>query len=466
MTNFPPPELTQETVKATTSYIDTAAWIEKLSLWGKGFADVIRSTILDLIGKGAGPRAIASKVRQYAESMPKHAAETLMRTLQNKAYQQAARETEKLNGRFIRGRIRIATLGPNCCLTCVALHGTELKPDEELDDHFSGKCSTWYRVLGGPDFPDQMQADSTPGNRKFVPWQTGEEWFSGLSPERQQQQASFKATPAKYKAYLDGHPLSEFVGEHVDPVFGRMTIEESLKGMFGEDAEKYYIKPSGTVRLGKQEWINSLSEEEINALHYWGISGRNIRNIQSGNIEGISERELKEAKNWIKYYENAISRGIKYNGTVYRGLTNVPNEIIDEWINNGFITLGNDQSSTSLPDVARGFGISNAGTKYKNALWRLDQESGINLFGKTNVTMGGKSIDESEIILRKGMKYKINNYDFVITDGKDKGKKFSEISNTFFEGTDYNYPNNMPDKFNIGEFFNGYYEINMTEVTK
>ncbi len=242
MTNFPPPELTQETVKATTSYIDTPAWIEKLSAWGKGFADVIRSTILDLIGKGAGPRAIAAKVRQYAESMPKHAAETLMRTLQNKAYQQAARETEKLNGRFIRGRIRIATLDDRTCLTCIALHGTKLEDGEDVDDHYRGRCSVFYQVLGGQYFPTQMQADSTPGNRKFVPFKTGEEWFANLSPERQQRQASFKATPAKYKAYLDGHPLSEFVGEHVDPVFGRMTIEESLKGMFGDGADQYYLR--------------------------------------------------------------------------------------------------------------------------------------------------------------------------------------------------------------------------------
>jgi hypothetical protein len=88
-----------------------------------------------------------------------------------------------------------------------------------------------------------MQADSTPGNRKFVPFQTGEEWFASLSPERQQQQASFKATPAKYKAYLDGHPLSEFVGEHTDDVFGIMSIEKSLKEALGEEkASGYYLR--------------------------------------------------------------------------------------------------------------------------------------------------------------------------------------------------------------------------------
>jgi hypothetical protein len=243
MTNFPPPELTAATVRAAIKYADSPAWLEKLRKWGKGFADLIHNVILGEIGKGAGPLATASKVRQYAEDMPRHAAQTLMRTLQNKAYLDSASEVEKMNGRFIVGRIRVATLDDATCLTCIALHGTELEKGEEVDDHFRGRCSVFYRVPGGDEFPPLMQADSTPGHRNFVPFQTGEEWFASLSPERQAQQASFRATPAKLNAYRDGHKLSEFVGEHTDPVFGRMTIEESLKGMFGEDGAKdYYVR--------------------------------------------------------------------------------------------------------------------------------------------------------------------------------------------------------------------------------
>lgn len=242
MTNFPPPELTRETIRATRAYVDSPSWLDKLRKWGEGFADLIRNVILGEIEKGSGPLATAAKVRQYAEDMPKHAAETLMRTLQNKAYLDSASEVEKQNGRFIVGRIRVATLDSNTCLTCIALHGTELEEGEEVDDHFRGRCSVFYRVPGGDQFPPMMQADSQPGKRNFVPWQTGEDWFASLSPERQARQASFKATPAKLKAYRDGHKLSEFVGEHVDPVFGKMTIEQSLKGMFGDGAEDYYLR--------------------------------------------------------------------------------------------------------------------------------------------------------------------------------------------------------------------------------
>jgi hypothetical protein len=89
-----------------------------------------------------------------------------------------------------------------------------------------------------------MQADSLPGKRNFVKWQTGEEWFAGLSPERQAQQASFLKSPAKLKAYKDGVPLSEFVGDHEDSVFGHQVIEKSLVNTVGKP-EKYYVGSEG-----------------------------------------------------------------------------------------------------------------------------------------------------------------------------------------------------------------------------
>ena len=89
--------------------------------------------------------------------------------------------------------------------------------------------------------PTSMQSDSTPGNRNFVPFQTGPEWFAGLSPERQAQQASFLRSPGKLNAYRDGTPLADFVGHHEDPVFGWQVIEQSLKQSVA-DPELYYVR--------------------------------------------------------------------------------------------------------------------------------------------------------------------------------------------------------------------------------
>ena len=86
-----------------------------------------------------------------------------------------------------------------------------------------------------------MQADSKPGQRNFVPFTTGEDWFNSLPPERQAQQASFLRSPAKLRAYRDGTPLSAFEAEHDDSVFGRQVVEASLKNAIGADkAAGYY----------------------------------------------------------------------------------------------------------------------------------------------------------------------------------------------------------------------------------
>jgi hypothetical protein len=690
MTNFPPPELTRQTVKAATSFADSPAWITKLAKWGEGFASLIRNVILGEISKGAGPIAIAAKIRQYAEAMPQHAAETLMRTLQIKSYQASARETEKVNGRFITGRIRIATLDERTCLTCVALHGTKLEPDEEVDDHYRGRCelpgnlisgpaptafvsrnydgdaivihtasgkklsvtaqhpiltsrgwvpanviqvgfdvvghnltegtsasidpneyhvpapvedipstfgmnrfgampissqdfhgdgidgdigivytngflgdtrnsslskptrekffgcrtfsgflfslrnfdlmffwerssfakfvhrisnlfkflwghsletqyfsfgsgtpcdvclpepirnnapgnserfrkgkfgltgrisgsnlvnrkptplhegsrsftrfnigtfgfcpeqplsienisqsllgsmpclsgntdiitgqitfdrvvdvevirfsghvysiqtkkgwyisngiithncSIFYQVLGGPEYPEMMQADSTPGNRKFVPFQTGEEWFKSLSPERQRRQASFLSTPAKYKAYLDGHPLSEFVGHYHDETFGDMTVEQSLKGMFGDEAAQYYIKPSGGGGKGElgianpmdisgtKAGINLISDPMMEMIGMPGTIESDMR------LNSEMEKIMLGQKEWISkglgkdIYKESVIEEFKDDIAKYLAdKTDVDYNTANNFIRNWAISSNND-NETSL----------------------------------------------------------------------------------------------------------------------
>ena len=147
---------------------------------------------------------------------------------------------EVANSEFIEGKIRIATIDSRTCLSCISLHGTPMKLGERVDDHYRGRCSEFYQVLGGPKTPTMMQADSQPGERNFVPYQDGEGWFASLPASRQAQQASFLNSPAKLRAYLDGVPLSAFRGDHTDEVFGAQTVEQSLVGALGDTAEQYY----------------------------------------------------------------------------------------------------------------------------------------------------------------------------------------------------------------------------------
>lgn len=222
-------------------YVNGPAWINRMNGWGRGYADLTRDTILQGVRSGWGPRYTAAQMRRYAQNLPSWAAENLTRTLQVTAYRDACVATESLNGNYITGKVRIAHLDSRTCLSCIALHGTELAVGQRVDDHYRGRCSEFYRVPGGPDYPSLMQADSLPGSRRFIPFQKGSDWFGSLPSARQREQASFVKVPAKWNAYQAGTPLEAFVGEHMDDVFGRQVVEQSLIKALGNQAESYYM---------------------------------------------------------------------------------------------------------------------------------------------------------------------------------------------------------------------------------
>lgn len=232
------PSLAQE---ALEGYVLSPEWAAKINSWGAGYVALVNEAILSDMERGAGRRAIASHVRDVITSMPRYAAETLTRTLQVTSYRDATVAMEGVNGGLLVGKIRIAKLDDRTCLSCISLHGTELEIGERVDDHYNGRCTEWYRVPGGRDFPETMQADSSPGHRVFVPWQTGNDWFKSLPPERQAQQRSFVATPAKLAAYRSGVPLSDFVHVRQDDLFGRQVFEASLRNAV-PDPTLYYVR--------------------------------------------------------------------------------------------------------------------------------------------------------------------------------------------------------------------------------
>jgi hypothetical protein len=225
------------------SFVESEAWINRMEGWGTGYADLIGDSLKKGVQQGWSPIRIAREARRLAENLPVSASENITRTLQLHAYREATAAMERLNGQYIEKKVRIARLDDRTCAACIALHGTEMELGERVDDHYRGRCDSILIPVGGR-LPETMQADSKPGERNFVPWQTGEEWFASLSPERQAQQASFQKSPAKLKAYKDGTRLSDFVGDHEDSVFGHQVIEKSLVNTVG-DPEKYYVGSEG-----------------------------------------------------------------------------------------------------------------------------------------------------------------------------------------------------------------------------
>lgn len=217
-------------------YTQTPAWISRMEGWGQGYADLARKTIVTGIQNGWGPRQVATTMRQQAQNIPQWAATNLTRTLQLTSYRDAVLALEIENSQFLLGKYRIEQLDNRTCAACVALHGTRLAIGERIEGHYNCRGTESY-ILPGREQPEFMVAD---GN--VVPFMTGEEWYRGLSPTRQQSQNFVARSPAMYNAYKAGVPLSQFVGHYHDDVFGDQIIQQSLIGALGESAKQFYVK--------------------------------------------------------------------------------------------------------------------------------------------------------------------------------------------------------------------------------
>ena len=232
-----------------------------------------------------------------------------------------------------------------------------------------------------------------------------------------------------------------------------MRVEQSYKSIFGERPKFGKLQ-----ELTSQEWVESLTKEENFAIQVWGRMGSNLRKVQSGNTAGMTAQEITKAKKILPHWESAMAKGVKFDGTIYRGLSNVPYEGgIDEWINKGIIELTNDQSASYDLDVGKSFAAHKGHGNNNSVFWEVSQSNGVDLLGKTNVTMGGKFVSESEIVMRKGTQYRIKSADFIRND-----KIFP--SPDYFEGTDFSWPDNPPPNWYPGKSEAGYWLIKLSEV--
>jgi hypothetical protein len=209
------------------NYVESEAWRTRMERWGQGVAERVNQTLLKQIANGRTPIGLARDIRKLIEGMPVYAAENLARTLQLTAFRDVERYNAAANNDIIAYKVRRAVKDQRTCLTCLALDGTRLQPEERIDDHYSGRCFSTYVLTNG--------SGDTGG-------QTGEQWFNSLPELRQAQQASFAANRAKYEAWKAGEfQLSDLIGDYDDSVFGHMFYEKSLRELLGIDrAQAFY----------------------------------------------------------------------------------------------------------------------------------------------------------------------------------------------------------------------------------
>ena len=176
-------------------------------------AGKVSSTIIEGVSAGKNPKTIASFLTNYL-GMPLTDSLRMTRTVQIWSYREASRAAYLANSDVVDGWIWYATLDSECCLSCIAQHGTWHPNTESLDDHYNGHCTALPSVIG-------VKNDIT----------SGQDWFTSQDEGKQREIMG----DARYEAWKDDKfQFSQLSSQHEDEVYGSMRTVTPLKDLLGE----------------------------------------------------------------------------------------------------------------------------------------------------------------------------------------------------------------------------------------
>lgn len=174
-----------------------------------------------------------------------------------------------------------------------------------------------------------------------------------------------------------------------------------------------------------RKWEDALNPEESQLIRNWGGSGAVLRQIQAGQeITGDNKGWADYLRSRMPVWKAMLDRAPKYEGVVYRGLSRVSDETVRQWLDAQSMTLANDQSASRVQKEANHWwGRGYRGTA--SVLLVVNQKSGALVENATRVFYGDDpqlgAVDEAEVILRQGTKYKIRSVKYI----DDWGREFN-----------------------------------------
>ena len=159
---------------------DSPLWRITLKSFGAETARDIGDALVRNILKGKNPITTAREM-QKTWGVPLTRAVTISRTEHLRAHRMASMASYRNNADVVQGWTWNANLDTDTCPACIALHGTKHGLDETLDDHPNGRC---YATPITPSWKD-LGFEGLPETGAQTPEGAGEEWFGGLSEEKQ-----------------------------------------------------------------------------------------------------------------------------------------------------------------------------------------------------------------------------------------------------------------------------------------
>ena len=253
-----------------------------------------------------------------------------------------------------------------------------------------------------------------------------------------------KSPPAGHPFY--GNQYIQFAGS-VNPA----TVRQGWASWAGEVSQEFHDKNTAT-----HAYRASLTQDENQAMSIWGGSSVDFAKLDRGEDVGTGVR-AEFAKKYYPSFLSAVDKAPIYNGTIYRGMGDVPSDAINAWTQGGEIKMNNHASSTYDPKIAQGF---MGGTGNQVLFTIASNKTGRNIMGATNVSQGGKHIFEAEVVIMPGAKYAIKGWSY-FKPGDDKPLDMD----WYFEGTGFSSKNLPPDiASNKWGLNGGTWKFNLEEI--
>jgi SPP1 gp7 family putative phage head morphogenesis protein len=262
-----------------------------------------------LIGKN--PREVARDLRKALGTTLSRAL-TIARTETLRAHREATRASYQANSDIVKGWIWYSVTDERTCAACWAMHGTEHKLDERLDDHPNGRCTMVPKTITWAEIGKRYGIDLSDISDTNPEIEPGTTLFEKLSTQKQ----IAILGPAKYAAWKDGKfTLSDVVGRKRSKEWGTYRYERSLQDLIGEKAKEY----TRLALMGMAQRAGNYTVDDL------------IR------VAGIGLRELtsEELDRVVQYVANAgfdpkgLERcGGRLVGLVWNGRTLKANDVL------------------------------------------------------------------------------------------------------------------------------------------
>ena len=170
------------------------------------------------IARGVNPRVVARELAGLTDTAYTRLT-TITRTEYLRVQREAARQTILSNPGVLTGWTWTSARDRRVCMSCLAMDGTEHRPEEVLDDHPAGRCAMAPRSRSWSEL-------GFPEGRDPVVQETGRQWYERL-PESDRVKV---AGPGKAGALVSGEiGWDDLVHRSTHPLWGTMRREASLR---------------------------------------------------------------------------------------------------------------------------------------------------------------------------------------------------------------------------------------------